>query len=192
METPLSEIRITTGLLLQGALFFAVIDVILVAGLAWRIRPAVFRQLRVPVIITTAVFWWLLWFVVLNLFWEIVYRYLFPQWSRWLLPFFHAALTAFVASLAWRLSWRLRMSPVAAYCLLGGLWGILSHIWAVWLGVVDKPPMLQGASPLAAIGMAFFEFIFYWCVILIIALAGNYAWRFLITPGSALPPAGSG
>jgi uncharacterized membrane protein YcaP (DUF421 family) len=34
--------------------------------------------------------------------------------------------------------------------------------------------MLQGASPLAAVAIAFFEYIFYWCTIL--ALAKIMSW----------------
>jgi len=34
---------------------------------------------------------------------------------------------------------------------------------------VDKPPMLQGASPVAAVVIAIFEFTFYWCIILSVA-----------------------
>jgi hypothetical protein len=36
----------------------------------------------------------------------------------------------------------------------------LTHTWAVYRGVVDKPPMLQDASPVAAVVIAFFEYIF--------------------------------
>jgi hypothetical protein len=32
-------------------------------------------------------------------------------------------------------------------------------------GVVSKLPVLQGTSPAAAVVIAFFEFIFYWCII---------------------------
>jgi hypothetical protein len=67
------------------------------------------------------------------------------------------------------LSLRISGKPVLTYCLLSGVLGSLTHIWAVYRGIVSKPPMLQGASPLAAIVFAFFEYIFYWCTILILA-----------------------
>jgi len=58
---------------------------------------------------------------------------------------------------------------VLTFCLLGGVLGSLTHIWAVTRGIVTKPPMLQGASPLGAVVFAFFEYIFYWCTILLLA-----------------------
>jgi hypothetical protein len=74
----------------------------------------------------------------------------------------------------WVIALRVKWNPVPTYCLLGGALGSLTHIRAVQLGVVTKPPMLQGASPLAAVVIAFFEFMFYWCTILL--LAKGIAW----------------
>jgi hypothetical protein len=34
--------------------------------------------------------------------------------------------------------------------------------------------MLQGASPLAAVVIAFFEYMFYWCTILVLAKAVDW------------------
>lgn len=192
MAPLLPEVKITNEIILRGLLLFAALDLILVTLLAWGIKPTIFIQLRNKIIITTAAFWGVLWFLVLRSYWETVYRYLFPEWLRWPLPIFQAALTASVASLAWRLSWKTKQNPIVVYCLLGGLWGILTHIWAVKMGVVDKPPLLQGAAPLAAIGIAFFEFMFYWCVILLISIAWHYAGRFTTVRGSIPPPTNSG
>jgi len=72
----------------------------------------------------------------------------------------------FVVIGLWTISLRIKGSPVLTYCLLGGILGSLTHIWAVYRGLVTKPPMLQSVSPLAAVVIAFFEYIFYWCVIL--------------------------
>jgi hypothetical protein len=57
--------------------------------------------------------------------------------------------------------------PVVWYCLLGGFWGVVTHTLAVFSGIVSKPPPLQGASPAAAVGIALFEFTFYWCVLVL-------------------------
>jgi hypothetical protein len=69
-----------------------------------------------------------------------------------------------------KLKWTLVIATVFVWY---GIWswaiGSLTHIWAVHRGIVTKPPMLQGASPLAAVVMAFFEFMFYWCTILVLA-----------------------
>jgi len=171
--------KITTELLLRAALFFALLDAVLLPLLAWRIKPAAFRQLKTALPLITALYWCLLWFWVLINFWEPVYSYLFPAWSRWLLPFFQALLTAAVAAGACRASRWFRIHPLVSYVLMGGLWGVVSHLWAVVVGVVDKPPMLQGASPAAAVTIAFFEFMFYWCVILAITALVHPIPRFL-------------
>jgi hypothetical protein len=70
---------------------------------------------------------------------------------------------------------RLPGHPVLSFCLLGGLWGMITHVWAVYLGILDKPPMLQGAGAAAAIVIAAFEFIFYWCIIL--SITTIFQWR---------------
>ena len=75
-----------------------------------------------------------------------------------------------IGMILWESAQRFKFHPVIGYSLLGGLWGIGTHIWAVYRGVVEKPPMLQGASPVAAVVIAFFEYIFYWCVILSVAV----------------------
>jgi hypothetical protein len=36
--------------------------------------------------------------------------------------------------------------------------------------------MLLGASPLGAVVIAFFEYMFYWCIILVLAVALNWTW----------------
>ena len=50
---------------------------------------------------------------------------------------------------------------------MGGQWGMLTHIMAVFLGIVDKPPILQGMAPAVAVIIAIFEFVIYWGIILI-------------------------
>ncbi|MDL1943606.1 hypothetical protein FBQ99_14830 [Chloroflexi bacterium CFX2] len=169
--------KITTEMLWQGALLFAILDAILLPILLWRIKPATFRQMRKELMAITAIFWCSLWFWVIRSFWETVYHYFFPEWSRWLIPFLQAGLTTLVAMLAWRLTAKARVHPVLGYCLIGGLWGVITHLWAVHRGIVEKPAMLQGALPAAAVIIAFFEFIFYWCVIIIIAVLVHTSWR---------------
>jgi hypothetical protein len=99
-------------------------------------------------------------------FWEPVYHYVFPEWARWVIPPIYGVVFAAVGWLFYWLALRLPGNPVVNLCFLGGLWGMITHIWAIYRGILDKPPMLQGASPVAAAVMPIFEFIFYWCVIL--------------------------
>lgn len=166
----LLDTTITTEILLTGALLFAGMDAVFISLLVWRIRPALFRKLKCDILAATALFWTALWFTMVQVFWESVYRYVFPTWSRWYIPFFMALLTCLVSVLAWWLSRRMPGHPFLAFVIMAGLWGMLSHIHAVSLGIVSRPPMLQGASPVAAVIIAIFEFVFYWCIILLLAV----------------------
>jgi hypothetical protein len=81
----------------------------------------------------------------------------------------------------WALALRLKAHATTGYPLFGGLWGACTHLWAVTRGIVTKPPMLQGASPMGAVVIAFFEFTFYWCVILGASALVTWGWGFLGT-----------
>ncbi len=170
------DYKITTGILLQGALIFACIDSIYIPLLVWRIKPVIFRRIRWVLVGVTAVYWCALWVWVLKTFWDPVYHYVFPAWARGIIPPAYGTLFAGVCLLFWWLALRLRGNPVLTFCLLGGLWGIITHLMAIALGIVSKPPVLQGAAPQAAIIIAFFEFMFYWCLILSVAALLYHIW----------------
>ncbi len=165
-----TDITITTELLYSGMLLFALIDAVYVPLLARGVSREAFHKLKGPLVLAAALVWFGIWSWAIGNFWETVYSYVFPTWARTWTPWI-----AFVAAGAtvlglWALALRSRWNPVLAYCLMGGVLGSLTHIWAVYRGIVTKPPMLQGASPLAAVVVAFFEFIFYWCTILVLAI----------------------
>lgn len=113
----------------------------------------------------------LVWDLVLGdwQFLEPVYSYVFPAWAQTWVPWIAFVVAGLVALGLWQLAIRARGKMVITYCLMGGLLGSLTHLWAVYRGIVTGPPMLQGASPLAAVVIAFFEYLVYWCVILVLA-----------------------
>lgn len=163
---PPQGLQVTTAILWRGTAVFAVLDAALLALLARRVTEPAFRELRGAILGLTAIFWFAIWLGLVSiLYWDSVYGHVFPAWSRWLLPPGQALLTTMVAAGAFALATRLPAPSVVAYCLLGGVWGALGHTWGVFMGLVDKPPLLRGASPVAAVTIAFFEFAFYFCVI---------------------------
>jgi hypothetical protein len=175
-----TDIQVTTEILWRGALMFALMDIPFVAVLAWRIKPSRFRQLRWELTTTAAIFYGAIWLALaVIIYWDSVYRYFFPDWMRWLIPFLLGLLNAVAVFVAWWSTSRLKRFPIIGFCFCGGLWGMLTHIWAVSRGIVDNPPMLQGANPVAAVVIAIFEFIFYWCIILSLALALWHATHWL-------------
>lgn len=171
------DIKITTELLYQGTLVFALADAVFVSLLVWRMKEETFRRLKWPLSIVAALVWLGIWSWAIGNFWGTVYSYVFPAWARTWIPWF-AFTTAGIVTLAlWQLTARIRWNAILTFCLMGGLIGSLTHIWAVFRGIVTKPPILQGASPLGAVVIAFFEYIFYWCVILTLAGVMNWAWN---------------
>jgi hypothetical protein len=164
-----TDIKITTEMLIRGMLFFVLSDIVFVPLLVWRIRKEAFQRLRWPLAITAACVWFAIWAWAIGNFWETVYRYVFPAWAQTWVPLIAFVIASAVAISLWTLALRLRGNPVLLFCLMGGIIGPLTHTWAVFRGLMVRPPMLQGASPLAAVIFAFFEYVFYWCTILLIA-----------------------
>ena len=169
-----ADFKITTELLYQGALIFALMDAVCIPLLVWRVSRETFRRLKWNLVIAAALVWFGIWSWAIGNFWETVYSYVFPAWARIWVPWIAFFSAGAVALILWMLAIQTKAKAVPVYCLLGGVLGSLTHIWAVTRGIVTKPPMLQGASPLAAVTIAFFEYVFYWCVILM--LAGLVNW----------------
>jgi hypothetical protein len=170
-------VKITTDVLWLGTLIFAVMDAAFVSVLAWRINRATFRRFRWALSLTSLLFWSALWTWGLATFWDSIYRYVFPAWAHWLIPPVFGLLYAGISLLLRWLALRWRGNAVVNFCLLGGVWGLLTHVYAVSIGIVSKPPPLQGAAPAAAVIFAVFEFMFYWCVILSVAVMLGFGWR---------------
>jgi len=170
-------VKITTDVLWRGTLYFAAIDAIFISILAWRIDPATFRRFKWALVIMSALFWSALWTWGLINFWDPIYHYVFPAWAHWLIPPAFGLLYAGISLLFWGLALRLRGNAVVNFCFLGGLWGMITHLIAVSLGIVSKPPALQGASPAAAVIFAIFEFMLYWCIILSLSVFLHLGWR---------------
>jgi hypothetical protein len=164
-------VRITTDMLWRGAALFALLDAA-VLGLALRRVPAAsFRRAERLLPAVTALAWAGIWLWAVAVFWDRVYTWVFPSWSRWLLPPFMGSLTAAAAYAAARATHLAHRRPAVVWALLGGVWGVLTHTWAVHRGIVSRPPLLAGASPVAAVTVAFFEFTFYWAVVAVTCLA---------------------
>ena len=172
-----TDIRITTELLFKSALVFALVDAVYIALLVWRVKLEIFRRLKWMLVIAAAFVWFGIWSWAIGNFWETVYSYVFPAWAQTWTPWIAFIAAGIAALIFWILAGRAGAKAVPVYCLLSGVLGSLTHAWAVTRGIVTKPPMLQGASPLGAVTIAFFEYIFYWCVILTLAVFMNWVWR---------------
>jgi hypothetical protein len=164
-----NDLKVTSEILWRGALLFVVIDLVFVPILFKIVKPADFFKMKWSLVIIMALFFFFLFgFIVSFLFWDSVYSYVFPSWARWIIPPIYGLLFSMAGLFFWWIGSRSSKGQVIIFCLLGGLWGVITHILAISRGILDKPPMLIGASPVAALTIAAFEFIFYWCICLTI------------------------
>jgi hypothetical protein len=174
MET---EFQATSQLYWIAALIAALIDIAFVALLAWRIKLARFRRLKWPLVIAAGAFWLSLWSWAMwdPFVWETCYQYVFPAWVRPFWPFAFCLMNGGLALLFWWLARRIPGNPVLYFLLLGGLESFGDHYFAIRKGVMETP-LLQEVSIASAVTFGFFEFIFYWSVILGLATLLPLVW----------------
>jgi hypothetical protein len=166
MNVP-DDLRVTTEILWQAAIYFAVIDIVLITILHRIIKPKDLLELKWVLMIVMAIFFFLLFGSIVSIvFWDSVYSYVFPLWARWIIPPVYGICFSLVGLFFRWLSFRLSNNPVITFCLLGGVWGFLTHLLAIQRGILEKPPMLLGCSSISALTIATFEFIFYWSICL--------------------------
>jgi hypothetical protein len=134
--------------------------------LVWRfVGRELFLRLKWQVSAAAGVLYAVLWGVFASLlYWDLVYQYVLPGWSRWFLPLAYGVLFGLVAWGFWTLSLRLPGSPAVAFCLLGGLVSLVGHSVGIRRGLL-RAPFLDQVSPASALAVGFVEFIVYWCAI---------------------------
>jgi hypothetical protein len=161
------DIKVTTDILWKGAIFFVLIDIVLIVILYKLIKPSDLFKMKWRLVILMALFFCMLFGSIVSIvFWDSVYSYVFPSWMRWIIPPVYGVVFALIGLFFWWLAFRLPSNPVVNFCILGGFWGLTTHIFAILRGILVKPPMLQGASSISALTIATFEFIFYWSICL--------------------------
>ncbi len=151
--------RLTSDLLWRGTAVAFLIDVPLLGCLA------------VAAFLVYAALWG---GVAATYFWDSVYRAVFPEWSRWLLPPGFGVLYGLLAVLLWRLSIRAERWQAVWFAVLGGLVSLPGHAIGIARGLL-RVPLLSEASATSALVFGVFEFIFYWCVIVVLAATGRGA-----------------
>lgn len=156
--------------LLENTPLFTVLALLVFAFVVWRIRTAGFRQIqRRHFALAAILFWGTLATILILSVWDSYYAHFAPPAYKVLAPV--ASILVYpLWSLALRwLAIRLPGSPAASFCLLGGLQGTFEH-WAAIYGLnILTAPMLQDSPPAAVLVFAFFEYIVYWGIVLILA-----------------------
>jgi len=167
-------VHLTTQLLWKSTLVAMLIDAPLLFLVARGVSADLFRRLRWYLVAAAFLVYAGLWGTYGSVFyWESVYKAIFPAWSRWLLAPGYGLLFAVLALAFWRISLLAVKRPVLMFCLLGGLMSLVGHSIGISRGLM-RVPMLAEASAASALVFGFFEFIFYWCAIVGISLAGRW------------------
>jgi hypothetical protein len=165
--------RVTSELLWRGTGVALLIDIPLLLLVGRFVSSRVFRQLEWHVAAAAFLVYAALWGAFGSVyFWDSVYKAVFPTWSRWLLPPGFGLLFGAVAVAFWRVSCRATRWPAVWFVLLGGVVSLLGHGVGIRRGLL-RVPLLSEASPASALVFGVFEFIFYWCGIVALAVAAR-------------------
>jgi hypothetical protein len=164
---------LTSELLWRAALVVALIDAPLLFLVAHFVSSGLFRSLKWHLVGAAFLVYAALWGTCGSLiFWDTVYKAIFPAWFRWLLPLGYGLLFGALALAFWRASLLAARGKVLWFCLLGGLVSLVGHSIGIGRGLL-RVPLLAQASPESALVFGVFEFIFYWCAIVGLAAAGR-------------------
>jgi hypothetical protein len=162
-------LRVTASLLWRATIILSVVAVAPLPLVVKLIPRERFADLKLHVVGATFFVWLCIWSVMVVFYWQGVYAYFFPAWLRWPLPLLMAMGFSAASLLLWHLACLFQRWPAVMFVFLGAMLGPLTHIWAVLRGIVTKPPLLQGASPAAAISISAPEFAIYFTIILCLA-----------------------
>jgi hypothetical protein len=166
--------QLTSELLWRATLIAALIDVPLLILVARRVSPGLFGQLKWYLVGAAFIVYALLWGTFGSVyFWDSVYQAIFPAWFRWLLPLGYGLLFGVLALAFWRASLLAARGQVLWFILLGGLVSLVGHSIGISRGLL-RVPLLAEASAASALVFGVFEFIFYWCAIVGLSLAGRW------------------
>jgi hypothetical protein len=152
----------------------ALIDAPLLILIACRVSYGLFRKLKWYLAGAAFVIYAMLWGTFGSVyFWDSVYQAIFPAWSRWLLPVGYGLLFGALALAFWRVSLLAARGQALWFILLGGMVSLVGHSIGISRGLL-RVPLLAEASAASALVFGVFEFIFYWCAIVGLSVAGRW------------------
>ena len=168
-----STVRVTSELLWRATFVALLIDLPLLGLVGRFVPPGLFARLKWYLAGPAFAVYAVLCGTFGSLFyWDAVYSHVFPAWSRWALPAFYGPLFGALALLFWRVSVNARKWPAVRFALLGGLVSLVGHGIGIWRGLM-RVPLLSEASATSALVFGVFEFVFYGCAIVGLAVAAR-------------------
>lgn len=161
------EVRLST-------LVFGVIACLLLIPLVFLFSDERFSIAARSITLASAVFWGIMSIVFMGRYWQSYYHYIYPDWMRLISPL-NTLLYAGIGLGLWRLTTVFENRLIILFSTLGGLEGVVEHVFAVYgLNVLEKVPWLEGLTPLPVILFSFFEYIAYWSAATWLAFALTY------------------
>jgi hypothetical protein len=160
----------TSEILWRATLIAVMIDVPLLILIARQVSTELFSKLKWYLTEAAFVIYAALWGTFGSLlYWDAVYKAIFPAWFRWLLPLVYGLLFGVLALAFWWVSTLVARWRAIWFCLLGGLFSLVGHSIGIRRGLL-RVPLLADVSVASALVFGVFEFIFYWCAIIGLSL----------------------
>ncbi len=162
--------KLTTSELWLSSVLFGGVAILSLLPLRLIFSSDKFERAGATLTLSSALFWGAAAVIFIRGFWERYYRYFYPSWMRTLAPLSFLLYAGFGFGLWW-LSLRLHTPPIWTFVVLGGLQGVLEHLFAIYaLGILEKVPFLGDLKVLPIVIFSFWEYWLYWSVVAWITL----------------------
>jgi hypothetical protein len=167
----MEESQVTSELLWRATLYAIILDAPLLLLITKYVSYELLLKLKWYILGITLLIFGGIWGIFGSLlFWDSVYKYIFPEWFHWYLPIIYGPIYGLLSFIFWRISIFIKRYSVILFILLGGLFSIVGHSIGISRGLFNVP-LLSKASIESALIFGIFEFIFYWCIILILSIS---------------------
>lgn len=156
------NIKLTPQDIRNSTLLFGAAGVLILALSLWLFRGEDWQGRWCLIAVASALFWGALAFLAFWLGWNIYYQYFYPGWVKPLAPF-SGLLYACIGLGLWLTAVHIPGPAILWFVLLGATEGVLEH----WIGItsfhiLEKVPWLQDQPKLPLLVFSFFEYMFYW------------------------------
>lgn len=155
-----------------------ILALILTSLISWRVSPERFRSLSWQTFgISSAAFWSIFAAILILSTWDNYYSHFVPSWYRVTAPLGAIFLYGLAGVFLRWAALRIPGHPVLWFCLLGGLEALPEHLVGIYRFDILDIPILQGSRAVDILVFAYFEYVVYWSIVLILALVLDRLYR---------------
>jgi hypothetical protein len=166
-----------------------ILALVTIALLLWRVKISRFCSASWTSFgVASAIFWGILAALLVSFTWKNYYSLFAPRWHRLAAPLGAVVFYSTFALLFRWVSLRLPGNPILYFCLLGGLESVPEHAVAIYRFHILDIPILRGSTPASIFIFAFFEYMLFWGIALMLVFPIDTALkRFQIRIGRQKP-----